>query len=66
MVLFEHTIKDGSIVIKRSELEEELDRLLKKLELCKNNTERMAYLSGQVRTIKDILRYFDYPDITLC
>lgn len=64
MVLFEHTIKDDGIVIKQSELKSELDRLVNNMVKAKVNNEydRWVYLSGQVKTIKDILRYFDFPE----
>ena len=65
MVLFEHTINDdGSITIKESELHTELNRLINRMVEAKteNNYDRWVYLSGQVKTIKDILRYFDFPE----
>ena len=64
MVLFEHTITDDGIVIKQSELMTELNRLMDRMVEAKSNNAyaRWAYLSGQVKTIKDILRYFDYPE----
>ena len=64
MVLFEHEIVDNTIVIKQSELMTELNRLVDRMVEAKaeNNYERWTYLAGQVKTIKDILRYFDYPE----
>ena len=65
MVLFEHTINDDrSITIKESELHTELNRLINRMVEAKteNNYDRWVYLSGQVKTIKDILRYFDFPE----
>ena len=64
MVLFEHEIVDNAIVIKQSELMKELNRLINRMEEAKaeNNYETWVYLSGQVKTIKDILRYFDFPE----
>ena len=64
MVLFEHEIVDDTIVIKQSELMTELNRLVDRMVEAKaeNNYERWTYLAGQVKTIKDILRYFDYPE----
>ena len=64
MVLFEHEIVDNTIVIKQPELMTELNRLVDRMVEAKaeNNYERWAYLAGQVKTIKDILRYFDFPE----
>ena len=64
MVLFEHRINDDSITIKQSELLTELDRLIDKQIVAKaeNNFESWIYLAGQIRTIKDILAYFDFPE----
>lgn len=64
MVLFEHTITDDGIVIKQSELMTELNRLVNNMVKAKaeNNHDKWTYLAGQVKTIKDILRYFDYPE----
>ena len=64
MVLFEHEIIDNTIVIKQSELMIELNRLADRMVEAKaeNNYERWTYLAGQVKTIKDILSYFDYPE----
>lgn len=64
MVLFEHEIIDNTIVIKQSELMIELNRLVDRMVEAKaeNNYERWTYLAGQVKTIKDILSYFDYPE----
>lgn len=64
MVLFEHTIQDGAIIIKESELETERDRLINQMLRAKeeNNPERWTYLAGQVKTIKDILMYFRFPE----
>ena len=64
MVLFEHTIQDGAIVIKESELETERDRLIKQMVEAKaeNNADRWTYLRGQVKTINDILWYFQFPE----
>ena len=64
MVLFEHEIVDNTIVIKQSELMTELNRLVDRMVEAKaeNNYERWTYLAGQVKTIKDILRYFDFPE----
>ena len=64
MVLFEHEIVDDTIVIKQSELMTELNRLVDRMVEAKaeNNYERWTYLAGQVKTIKDILSYFDYPE----
>lgn len=63
MVLFEHTIENDSIVIKYSELMTELNRLVDQMSKAKeeNNFDRWTYLAGQVKTIQDILRYFEYP-----
>ena len=64
MVLFEHTIQDGAIVIKESELETERDRLIKQMERAKaeNNADQWTFLCGQVKTIVDILWYFRFPE----
>ena len=64
MVLFEHEIVENGIFIKQSELMTELNRLIDRMCEAKseNNYDRWVYLSGQVKTIKDILRYFDYPE----
>lgn len=64
MVLFEHEIIDNTIVIKQSELMIELNRLVDRMVEAKaeNNYERWTYLAGQVKTIKDILRYFEFPE----
>lgn len=64
MVLFEQTIEDDSIIIKHSELKTELNRLVDKMSRAKaeNNLEGWTYLAGQVKTIKDILRYFYFPE----
>lgn len=64
MVLFEHTITDDSIVIKHSELMVELNRLVNRMCEAKENNDfdKWVFLSGQVKTIKDILRYFDFPE----
>lgn len=64
MVLFEHEIKDDKIVIKQSELITERDRLIDRMTQAKaeDDFDRWTYLAGQVKTIKDILRYFDYPE----
>lgn len=64
MVLFEHEIVSNSIVIKQSELMTELNRLVDRMVEAKaeNNYDRWTYLAGQVKTIKDILRYFDFPE----
>ena len=64
MVLFEHEIVSNSIVIKQSELMTELNRFVDRMVEAKaeNNYERWTYLAGQVRTIKDILRYFEFPE----
>ena len=64
MVLFEHEIVDNSIVIKQSELMTELNRLVDRMCEAKaeNDLDKWTYLAGQVKTIKDILRYFDYPE----
>ena len=64
MVLFKHEIIDNTIVIKQSELMIELNRLVDRMVEAKaeNNYERWTYLAGQVKTIKDILSYFDYPE----
>ena len=64
MVLFEHEIVGDSIVIKQSELMTELNRLVDRMLDAKadNDFDKWVYLSGQVKTIKDILRYFDYPE----
>lgn len=64
MVLFEHTIQDGAITIKESELETERDRLIKQMAQAKaeNNLDRWTYLAGQVKTIKDMLWYFRFPE----
>jgi hypothetical protein len=64
MVLFEHTITDDSIVIKHSELMTELNRFVNRMCEAKENNEfdKWVFLSGQVKTIKDILRYFDFPE----
>lgn len=64
MVLFEHEIVDNTIIIKQSELMTELNRLVDRMVEAKaeNNYERWTYLAGQVKTIKDILRYFEFPE----
>ena len=64
MVLFEHEIKGDKIVIKESELITERDRLINQMVQAKseNNLERWTYLAGQVKTIKDILNYFRWPE----
>ena len=64
MVLFEAEVDGGKIVIKESELETERDRIINQMVKAKaeNNTVMWAYLAGQVKTIKDILRYFQFPD----
>ena len=64
MVLFEHEVNGTSITIKQSELLTELNRLIDKQVLAKveNSLESWIYLSGQIRTIKDILAYFDFPE----
>lgn len=64
MVLFEHEIVDNTIVIKQSELMVELNRLVDRMVEAKaeDNYDRWTYLAGQVKTIKDILSYFDYPE----
>ena len=64
MVLFEHEIVSNSIVIKQSELMTELNRLIDRMVDAKaeNNYETWVYLSGQVKTIKDILRYFEFQE----
>ena len=64
MVLFEHEIVSNSIVIKQSELMTELNRFVDRMVEAKaeNNYDRWVYLLGQVKTIKDILRYFDFPE----
>ena len=64
MVLFEAEVDGGKIVIKESELETERDRIINQMLQAKaeNNTERWIYLAGQVKTIKDILNYFKWPE----
>ena len=64
MVLFEAEVDGGKIVIKESELETERDRLINQMVQAKaeNNLERWTYLAGQVKTIKDILNYFQWPE----
>ena len=64
MVLFEQEIQDDKIIIKQSELIIERDRLIDRMVEAKadNNVERWTYLAGQVKTIKDILYYFDFPE----
>ena len=64
MVLFEHEIVDNTIVIKQSVLMVELNRLVDRMVEAKaeDNYDRWTYLAGQVKTIKDILSYFDYPE----
>ena len=65
MVLFEHTINDdGTITIKESELNREMDRLVKLMVEAKaeNNPDRWTYLAGQVKTIKDMLWLFRFPE----
>lgn len=64
MVLFEAEVDGGKIVIKESELETERDRIINLMVQAKaeNNTERWTYLAGQVKTIKDILNYFKWPE----
>ena len=64
MVLFEAEVDGGKIVIKESELETERDRIINQMLQAKaeNNTERWTYLAGQVKTIKDILNYFKWPE----
>ena len=65
MVLFEAEVDGGKIVIKESELETERDRIINLMVQAKaeNNTERSTYLAGQVKTIKDILNYFRWPEV---
>lgn len=64
MVLFEAEVDGGKIVIKESELETERDRIINLMVQAKaeNNHERWTYLAGQVKTIKDILNYFRWPE----
>ena len=64
MVLFEAKVDAGAITIKESELEIERDRLINNMLEAKreNNLERWTYLAGQVKTIKDILKYFRCPE----
>ena len=64
MVLFEAEVDGGKIVIKESELETERDRLINQMVQAKseNNLERWTYLAGQVKTIKDILNSFRWPE----
>ena len=64
MVLFEHEIKDDKIVIKESELITERNRLIDRMAQAKaeDDFDRWTYLAGQVKTIKDILRYFQFPE----
>ena len=64
MVLFEAEVKDGTIVIKESELQVELNRLIRHMEVSKaeNNPDKWTYFAGQVKTIKDILGYFQRPE----
>ena len=64
MVLFEHEIQDDKIVIKQSELITERDRLVDRMAQAKleNNYERWVFLAGQVKTIQNILSYFDFPE----
>ena len=64
MVLFEHKIQDGAIFIKQSELMTELNRIVDNMAVAKaeNDFDKWTYLAGQVKTIKDILRYFDFPE----
>ena len=64
MVLFEAEVDGGKIVIKESELETERDRIINQMRQAKaeNITERWTYLAGQVKSIKDILNYFRWPE----
>lgn len=64
MVLFEHEIQDDKIVIKQSELITERDRLVDRMAQAKleNNYEQWVFLAGQVKTIQNILSYFDFPE----
>jgi hypothetical protein len=64
MVLFEAKVDAGAITIKEKELEIERDRLIDNMLEAKreNNLERWTYLAGQVKTIKDILNYFRWPE----
>jgi hypothetical protein len=64
MVLFEAEVDGGKIVIKESELETERNRIINQMARAKaeNNTEMWTYLAGQVKTIKDILNYFKWPE----
>ena len=64
MVLFEAKVDAGAITIKEKELEIERDRLINNMLEAKreNNLERWTYLAGQVKTIKDILNYFRWPE----
>lgn len=64
MVLFEAKVDAGAITIKEKELEIERDRLINNMLEAKreNNLERWTYLAGQVKTIKDILNYFRFPE----
>ena len=60
----EHKIVDDTIIITKKELMIERERLLDKQITAKTegNYDSWVYLSGQIRTIDDMLRYFDFPE----
>lgn len=64
MVLMEHKIVDDTIIITKTELMIERERLIGKQTTAKaeGNHDSWVYLSGQIRTINDMLRYFDFPE----
>jgi hypothetical protein len=64
MVLFNAKAEDDRITITLEELITERDRLIKNMEQARSegNLDRWTYLAGQVRTIKDIIRYIEFPE----
>ena len=64
MVLFNAKAEADRITITLEELITERDRLIKKMEKAKSedNLDRWTYLAGQVRTIKDIIHYIEFPE----
>lgn len=64
MVLMEHKMVDDTIIITKTELMIERERLIGKQTTAKAecNYDSWVYLSGQIRTINDMLRYFDFPE----
>lgn len=63
MVLFEYKIQGDKIIISESELRTELRRLTNNMtEAKEQNNDRWKFLAGQVKTIGDILMYFQFPE----